>query len=177
MAAWRSEITLPRTFRTILVLQMAILGWLFFSEPEQQYRRLSIELGRSDVADLMWVIEIVLPLTTYIALVLLRRWGRLLLIPTAALGIVMPLLAGLYCREGPYGTVVLSGFSLAAVAGTATKSLDGALLALAWGSDLTSSFIKETHKGVPFLVVGAALAMTLIAILLYLGALGAGMTR
>ena len=177
MPAWTTEFTLSRIFRGIIVLQIAILAWLLLQEPEHQYRRLTVELGRSDLADLVSVTEIILPLTAYVALLLLRRWGRLLLIPAVALSIVLPSLSGLHCAEGDYGSVVVSGLGLTAIIGAGSNCLDGALLALAWASALGSSFTKETHKGVPFLVVGGVIVLTLVVLLVYLAGLGASMRR
>jgi hypothetical protein len=135
------SIKLRMTFRILVILQLAnliVLSPLYGSYVDL-YARGDTELdvaGSTSGFLLRWayvLILLALYLCTYVGLLWFKRWARTLLAVAMALSVVEPFL---YRQPYPYSGVeeILSNLS---------DYLDGALLTLAWATDLRFRFVRR----------------------------------
>ena len=141
MSQSTGSIKLRMTFRILVILQLAnliVLSPLYGSYVDL-YARGDTELdvaGSTSGFLLRWayvLILLALYLCTYVGLLWFKRWARTLLAVAMALSVVEPFL---YRQPYPYSGVeeILSNLS---------DYLDGALLTLAWATDLRFRFVRR----------------------------------
>jgi len=135
------SIKLRMTFRILVILQLANLIVLspLYGTYVDLYARGDTELdvaGSTSGFLLRWayvLILLVLYLCTYVGLLWFKRWTRTLLAVAMVLSLVEPFV---YTQAYPYSGIeeILSSLS---------DYLDGALLTLAWATDLRFRFIRR----------------------------------
>ena len=129
------------TFRILVILQLVNLIVLspLYGAYVDLYAQGDTEInvaGSTSGFLLRWayvLILLVLYLCTYVGLLWLKRWARLLLALAMALSLVEPFL---YRQAYPYSGIeeILSNLS---------DYLDGVLLTLAWATDLRYRFVRR----------------------------------
>jgi hypothetical protein len=135
------SIKLRLAFRILVILQLAnmiVLSPLYGTYVDL-YARGDTEIaiaGSTSGFLLRWayvLILLVLYLCTYVGLLWFKRWARLLLAVAMALSLLEPFL---YRQAYPYSGIeeILSNLS---------DYLDGALLTLAWATDLRFRFVRR----------------------------------
>jgi hypothetical protein len=135
------SIKLRMTFRILVILQLVSLIVLspLYGTYVDLYAQGDTEIniaGSTSGFLLRWafvLVLLVLYLATYVGLLWFRRWARTLLPVAMALSLAEPFL---YRQAYPYSGIeeILSNLS---------DYLDGALLALAWATDLRFRFVRR----------------------------------
>ena len=141
MSQSTGSIKLRMTFRILVILQLVNLIVLspLYGAYVDLYAQGDTEInvaGSTSGFLLRWayvLILLVLYLCTYVGLLWLKRWARLLLALAMALSLVEPFL---YRQAYPYSGIeeILSNLS---------DYLDGVLLTLAWATDLRYRFVRR----------------------------------
>ena len=141
MSQSTGSIRLRMTFRILVILQLVNLIVLspLYGTYVDLYARGDTEInvaGSTSGFLLRWayvLILLVLYLGTYVGLLWFKRWARSLLAVAMALSLVEPFL---YRQAYPYSGIeeILSNIS---------DYLDGALLTLAWATDLRFRFVRR----------------------------------